>query len=72
MNKIMWAENMFWFARFCPDKELVKDESRSGRPSISKSTENIERLRVLLAKNRRLTLRLIEERLIVSKDKVGT
>jgi len=50
----------------------VDDEPRSGRPSTSVTTDNIERVRQMLLKNRRLSLRWISEELGISKDSVST
>ncbi|GBL72054.1 Putative uncharacterized protein FLJ37770 [Araneus ventricosus] len=57
-----------WFKRFRDGKEDVEDEPRSGRPPISKTPENIERVRRMLADDRRLSLRMIAEELKISLD----
>ncbi|GBM03791.1 Putative uncharacterized protein FLJ37770 [Araneus ventricosus] len=44
-----------WFKRFRDGKEDVKDEPRSGRPPISTTPDNIERVRRMLADDRRLS-----------------
>lgn len=58
-----------WFAHFCAGKESVENEPCSSRSSINKTTENVERVRMLLAKDRRLTV-IIAEDVGVSKDPV--
>lgn len=50
-----------WFKAFSEGRELVEDESRSGRPSTSRNDENVERIRDLVRSDRRLTVRLIAE-----------
>ena len=57
-----------WFKRFCEGKETTEDVPRSGRPSTSRTPEMIERVRQMLAQDRRLTLRLITEEVAYSKD----
>lgn len=52
-------------------KESVEDEPRSDRPSPSKAAENIERVRVLLAKDRQLIPGLITKEVDTSRDTVG-
>ncbi|GBM95505.1 hypothetical protein AVEN_124295-1, partial [Araneus ventricosus] len=49
-------------------KEDVEDEPRSGRPPTS---DNIERVRRMLADERRLCLRMIAEELKISIDSVS-
>jgi transposase len=44
-----------WFERFCNGCELVEDEERLGRPSTSKTQENVERVSEMIRSNRQLT-----------------
>ena len=53
-------------------EETTEDELRSGRPSTSRTPEMIEKVQQILAQDQRLTLRLIEEELGISKDTVHT
>ncbi|GBL62946.1 hypothetical protein AVEN_199576-1 [Araneus ventricosus] len=57
-----------WFKHFRDGKEDVEDESLSGRPPTS---DNIERVRRMLADERRLCLRMIAEELKISIDSVS-
>ena len=57
-----------WFKRFREGKETTEDEPCSGRPSTSRTPEMIEKVRQMLAQDRRLTLRLIAEELGINKD----
>jgi len=61
-----------WFKRFREGKETTEDEPRSGRPSTSRTPDMIERVRQMLAQDRRVTLRLMAEELGISKDTVHT
>ena len=61
-----------WFKRFREGKDRTEDEPRSGRPSTSKTSEIIEKVRQMLAQDRRLTLRLIAGELGISKDTAHT
>ncbi|GBN15357.1 Putative uncharacterized protein FLJ37770 [Araneus ventricosus] len=60
-----------WFKRFRDGKEDVKDVPRSGRPPISTTPDNIERVRRMLADDRRLSFRMIAEELKISLDSVS-
>ena len=48
-----------WFERFRNGCESVEDRERSGRPSTSKTQENVERVSEMIRSNRRLTIREI-------------
>ena len=45
-----------WFERLRNGCESVEDEERSGRPSTSKTQENVERVSEMIRSNRRLTI----------------
>ncbi|GFU52865.1 putative mariner transposase [Trichonephila clavipes] len=51
------------FKVFSEGRESIEDERRSGRPSVSKTTENVVRVRDLVSSDRRLTVRMIGEEL---------
>jgi len=55
-----------WFERFRNGCESVEDRERSGRPSTSKTQENVERVSEMIRSNRRLTIRRISEDLNIS------
>ena len=61
-----------WFIHFREGKETTEDEPRSDRPSTSRTPEMIDKLRQMLAQERRLTLRLIAVELGISKDTAHT
>lgn len=46
-----------WHKTFQEGREEVEDEHRSGRPSTSKTQENIEKVKELVLENRRLSIR---------------
>ena len=43
---------------FSEGREQAEDEPRAGRPSTSKTDDNVERVRSLVRSDRRLTLRM--------------
>jgi len=57
-----------WFERFCNVCVSVEDEERSGRPSTSKTQENVERVSEMIRSNGRLTIREIAEDLNIPYD----
>ena len=61
-----------WCKFFREGKVTTEDEPRSCRPSTSRSPEMIEKMRQMLAQDRRLTLILIVEELGISKNTVHT
>ena len=48
-----------WHRRFRESEEDVEDKPRSGRPSASKTDENVEAVRQAVEGDRRLTVRMI-------------
>ena len=48
-----------WHTRFKEGRQEVEDDHRSGRPSTSKTHENVERVRQKVRSDRRLTVRMI-------------
>lgn len=57
-----------WFKRFQDGREDVEDDARPGRPSTSKTDENIEKIGNLIRSDRRLTVRAIAETVGIDKE----
>ena len=57
-----------WHKRFKEGREEVEDDPRSGRPSMSRRVDNIERVKQMVRADRRLTVRMIAEELSINKD----
>ncbi|GFV73951.1 protein GVQW3 [Trichonephila clavipes] len=57
------AQGFRWFKAFSEGRESIEDEHRSGRPSVSKISENVVRVRDLVRSDRRLTVRMIGKEL---------
>ena len=52
-----------WYKAFSEGRESIKDEPCSGRPSTSKTDNNVEIVRALVRSDRRLTVRMIASEL---------
>lgn len=59
-----------WVNRFKRGRESTDDDPRPGQPSITHTAANIERLRVLIATDYRLTLQMLSEQLVINKESV--
>ncbi|XP_066261786.1 protein GVQW3-like [Euwallacea similis] len=57
------AQVFRWFKAFSKGRGTIEDESRSGRPSSSRTDENVDRIRDLVRSDRRLTVRMIRQEL---------
>jgi len=60
----------YWHRRFKERREEVKDDHRSGRPSTSRTEENIQQVRKYVRSNRRLTVRMIADELDMNSERV--
>ena len=56
-----------WHKRF---REDVEDDPRSGKPTTSRTNENVERVREKVRNDRRLTVRMIAHELNMNSDRV--
>lgn len=59
-----------WYERFKNGHESVEDEQRSGRPSTSKTHENVQNVAQIVRANRRITIRELAEELNISYGSV--
>jgi len=59
-----------WHKSFLEGREQVEDEPRAGRPSTSKTDDNVERMRSLVRADRRLTMRMISSELNLNRFNV--
>ena len=50
-----------WHKAFKEGREAITDEARSGRPTTSRTDEHLTRVRELLNKDRRMSIRMIAE-----------
>ncbi|XP_033609194.1 uncharacterized protein LOC117282682 [Cryptotermes secundus] len=61
----------FVFFIFC-GRQSVEDEPRGGRPSTSRTDDNVQRVRDVLNSDRRLSVRMIADRVGIDKMTVHT
>ena len=59
-----------WYRRFKNGRTSVDSDPRSGRPSLTTTPENIERVRLAIEGDRRLTVRELENDLGIPKTNV--
>ena len=59
-----------WYDRFKGGRTSVDSDSRSGRPSTTKTLDNIERVRLAIEGDRQLTVRELENDLGIPKTTV--
>jgi len=61
------AQVIRWHKSFLEGREQVEDEPRAGRPSTSKTDNNVERVRSLVKSDRQLILRMISSELYLNR-----
>jgi len=54
--------------RFSEGRESVTDDERSGRPTRSRTEENIAKVRQIVRENHRLTVRSIAEQVKIDRE----
>ena len=59
-----------WHKRFREGREDVEDDPRSGRPTTSRTNENVERVREKVHSDCRLTVRMIADELNMNGERV--
>ena len=59
-----------WHKRFKNGRKEVEDDPKSGRPSTSRTDDNIARVKQLVRNDRRLTVRMIGEKLGLNRESV--
>ena len=59
-----------WHRRFKERREEVEDDHRSGRPSTSRTDENVKRVRQKMRGDRRLTVRMLAHELGINSERV--
>ena len=59
-----------WHKRFKEEQEEVEDDPRCGKPSTSRTADNLEHVKQMVHAVRRLTVRMIAEELSINKDTV--
>ncbi|GFT35544.1 protein GVQW3 [Trichonephila clavipes] len=63
-DSVLSRDQVFrWFKAFSEGRESVEDEPRRGRPSVSKTAENVVRVPDRVGSDHRLTVRMIGEEL---------
>ena len=59
-----------WHRKFKEGREEVEDDHRSGKPSTSRTDENVERVRQKVWSDRCLTVRMIADELGMNSERV--
>lgn len=59
-----------WYKRFKSGRTSVDSDPRSGRPSTTTTPDNVERVRVAIEQDRRLTVRELEDDLGIPKSTI--
>ena len=55
-----------WYKRFQDGREDVEDDKRPGRPSTSKTDENVEKVKEMVMNDRRITIREVADDVSIS------
>ncbi|KAJ8936584.1 hypothetical protein NQ318_008056 [Aromia moschata] len=69
-SALSYSQDSRWLKAFKEGREEVHDEQRSGRPSTSKTDNNVARVRQLLDCDRRLSIKMVANELKLSSTVV--
>ena len=58
-----------WHKRFREGREDVEDDPKSGRPTTSRTNENVEHVREKVCSDCRLTVRMIADELSMNSER---
>ena len=61
-----------WHKRFTSGREDVEDDPKSGRPSTTKTADNISKVNEFVQSDRRLAVRMMAEELDINRESVRT
>ena len=61
-----------WHKRFSERRESVEEDDRPGRPRTAVTDDNIEKVRDVIRKDRRLGVRAVAEELNLDRESVST
>jgi len=64
------ARVLEWHKRFLEGRESLKDDDRPGRPRTAITDDNIEKVRVVIRKDRRLGVRAVAEEVNLDRESV--
>ena len=72
-NSTMSQKNVYkWYKDFKEGRERVDDLERSGRPSTSTDDQHVNKVKEIVLKNRRLTVKDLADMIGISEGSVKT
>jgi len=72
----LWVQAVFrsivfqWYGRFRDGREGIEDDARSGRSTVCRSDNNVEKISQFLLQNCHLSLRMLADEVNIGKDAV--
>ena len=70
-DNLMSRSRVFeWHKRFSEGREEVEDDEHPGRPSTSKTNQNIQKSSEIVCKNQRLSVRMIADMVGINRETV--
>jgi hypothetical protein len=63
---LSWSKTSEWYSRFENGRTSIDDDPHTGRPSMARTNETVDRVNVVMRGNRRSTIREIADELNLS------